>query len=478
MKTIKKENMYYILLFSTLFLSIIPNKFYIFFIVSYYVIFFCVAIKRIDISILLIAFTAGFSGVIRLNEFNNPLFAGFTTLEILIAFCVYLLLFLKYKLNTKIRVNKQLLLPATSLIVYLMWILVRSISDGIDMLRFLFTIREYIVPFLLLPILITVLMKDMRMIKKIALFFFMGTTIVAFLNIIHYFFGLNLEISRVITFYNDKSIFETRVIAGYPIPRMQHILGLSSQGAGSAFYIISAVLGVMFLSKIKSPMLNIISITAIFIHILPVVLMASFTGIVTLFFLFAMYLFLFKSKLKIVASIFSIPLLFFLFFTPIIETGGINSNTLFEYILFMFNEKVMTLMNGLNYNEIFFGTGMGLRGGNAIGVGDIAGTDKSLYFTDRWVFNVFFQLGVVGFILAIILTIAPIIYIKRVTKFYFNNDIYLYYVPSILLFGSLSFAHGYMLTERLFSILIVFSYAMIYVLYSQRKIRLVPELCG
>jgi hypothetical protein len=467
---LKKNIIYEISLFLFLFLSIFPSKIFLLGIVSYYISFLYISLKNIDISIKFIAFTVAFSGIIRLNEFRNPLLAGFGTIQILLLFLAYLLYIFKNKIEINLYFQKKLIFFIGLLCSFLTVIILKVFIDDTNIEKFLFIAREYFIPFLLLPIVIYALQKNIYLIKSIALYFFIGTSIIALLNIYHYFFGINgLEISRMVMYF-DSSNFYQRTIAGISIPRMQHILGLSSAGAGAAFYVTAAYIGYYCTKNKKNMIVKTIFILLIIILIIASILTVSFTGMVTVLFIsFIIFLFS-RSKLKFLLLFIFIFLLFLILFTPIISTGGLNSKTLFDYILFML-DRIVSMTNMLNIKELLFGNGMGLKSGIALGIGDMAGTLKASFFSDKWIFIVFFQLGLIGLVLSVLLTVLPIIYLYRLRKKLSKNNYIYIIIPLLFLVGSMSFVHGYMLIERLFSRLVVFSFAMIYVLYKQNGVK-------
>ena len=125
-------------------------------------------------------------------------------------------------------------------------LMVNILSNWSGLTRSLFMFREYIIPLMLFPFVIVILYKSKDLSKKILWAFFISTVIVALVNILHYLLDLPIGEPRWVMFYDPASGMssqypELRTVAGIPLPRMNHLLGLSGAAAGGVYYMTMSV---------------------------------------------------------------------------------------------------------------------------------------------------------------------------------------------------------------------------------------------
>ena len=184
---------------------------------------------------------------VRLYDLENQITAGFgffLSLTLIIVLFIHLTSKPRFKMS--IQGSEYIIFTIFALTILIIYIIQKSVS----VIVFVGYVREYFIPFLLLFVFVFVFNKDVFFVKKTLLFVIWPASIVGVFNIYHYLFGLDVVFDQFVMGQFGSSIPEVRSIFGFfPFPRLNHILGLGTQGGGGVFYIILSLIGIMLRDK-------------------------------------------------------------------------------------------------------------------------------------------------------------------------------------------------------------------------------------
>ncbi|MFW5803805.1 MAG: hypothetical protein ACOCWG_01080 [bacterium] len=454
--TIKKKHLLLVLSIICFFLILIPGIPYFIGFAMFFLSFIGLSLYKPLYGLYLIFFSLSFNGLIRWKMFDSFILAGFSTILVFIfILCQFILLLV----NKEYRINvhfKNFIFSKSSLGFYLFVIIsiffalltINVPLSSEKLIEMIMKYREYIIPILFIPFSISFIKKSTF--PRIIEFYVYGAVIIALINIIHLLFGLPIGIPRFVLHFSSQ-LPEIRSMFGIYLPRMNHILGLSTQGAGATFYTIAGIAGI-YLEKNKCSITNkLIWNLIIVVLFIASLLTVSFSMLLTIFFVFLFFkLINAKKKISLHKLLLGLPILvFFIYFLLFSEIISIDrKQNFFEYGIMTFFKK-LTLLEDFNFAQIIFGIGVGLKSGMALGVANLPGSDMSNYIFDHWIFVVFYQLGFIGFFLQLLIYFFCFFIIKR--NIHIGRDIENQRLLIVIIFGSLGFLHGSVLIERLFS---------------------------
>lgn len=232
-------------------LILLPGIPYWFYLLPFFAVFLLVSILYPTLGLLFVAFTHSFTGLIRWRAPNAMLLAGFGTILISL-FIVGVITngLINRRPHAPFEHGNWLAIKGMFLVwlLFVTMILLNLIAYWNGPVSTLMMFREYIVPLLMLPAAVLMLSYRPRDCRWVLLALFLGSAIVALVNVVHYAIGLPIPFPRWVTLFNVSTGVSTefvdfREILGIQLPRMKHLLGLSSAGAGGVYFMTMAFAG-------------------------------------------------------------------------------------------------------------------------------------------------------------------------------------------------------------------------------------------
>jgi hypothetical protein len=456
---IKSELFWAAALFLLLILILMPGIPYWLVLVPFFVIFLLVSIKYPSVGLLILAFSHSFSGLIRWKDQEVFLLAGFSTLLAVIFLLSAVtrgLVWGRFKLPIK---NDDLWpskLIFSILFLLLLLLTFNILSQGKGALTNVMMFREYILPLLIFPIAVSIFSERPRECKVILNALFVGSAIIAFVNIIHYVFDLPIARSRWVMQFEGATglateIPELRLIFGIPVPRMNHLLGLSGASAGGVYFITMGILGYFLLKSNSLGAWRRTLYFGCFVSLIAAILTVSLAVIVAILFVIVYLVSMSKKGRKATILVFCgmVTMPFLLLLLPALnEQNPINLAQ--NYVYEVWDGLIYPMLS--KFDSILLGDGLGLKSGGAIGVADFA-NEKYAQLTDQWFFVALYQLGLIGFILTIATIVVPFWIIREKLRKEVDKSIsYVVLAAGIVVAGFAGFSHGAAPIERLFSL--------------------------
>lgn len=404
---------------------------------------------------LIVATLIPLNGLVRWGDLDNPLAAGLFTLVLLL---IGLITFFKYAVSrsSQLRlVNSGQTRIVVALVAVLLTILfVHSVRLMSSPVVFLLVTREYLVVFLVIPIVYRAYNQKSHLALAFFETLFWVSAIVGLLNLIHLFWGIpSLHESRWVTLRGVDYGAQTRTIAGTTLPRMQHLLGLSTQGAGATFYVIQGFIGAFMVRRSgwsrRTRSLALLSCSILF---LAAALTVSMSLMVTTIVLLLYSVIQVINRKKTIQS-YALFLLIILFTVFIAMSSSFTTGTqqveLVSYGIESFIAPAFELLEQYSFGEVLFGSGLVLRSGGRLGANL---TSNSGVAVDRWVFTILLQTGLLGFTVVLFLWIATIKQaIQGVSSRSNHETCRLRWMSGAVAVGLIGFSHGAAPVERLFS---------------------------
>jgi len=434
-----------------------------------FIAFLVVSFSYPTVGLVFIVFTHSFSGVIRWKDQDAALLAGFGAILISL-----------FIMSTIVRglIQRRFKLPVyrsdwwASKLMFIVWLLfiillIANVAGNWGgILKTVMMFREYILPLLLFPAAISALVARPQDCRSILIALFLGGVIIAGINIFHYIFELSIPRSRwVMSFDSSSGLIsdypELRVVFGLiPVPRMNHLLGLSGASAGGVYFMVIGVLGYLFAKDNQKKIWRRLLYLGSSISVVAAVMTVSLAVIVALVFAI-MFLYLSLSKQKAYVSFVLGGLAVGLMVLVLLASseGGDSLVMGLNYILEVWHGIVVPAL--LQFDSIFLGDGLGLKSGEALGVADFL-NEKYAQTTDQWLFVAFYQLGIVGFILTCAFFALPLWMGYKISRACQRGNIgYVALGASVVIAGFLGFSHGAAPIERLFSLPLILMIAII-----------------
>ena len=431
------------------------------------------------LGLLIVAFTHNFTGLVRWKAPNALLLAGFGTILI----SLFLVGFVTNRLinrrpHTRSEHANWWAINGTFLVwlLFVTMIFLNIIAYWNGPVSTLMMFREYIIPLLLLPATVSMLSDRPRNCKWALLALFLGSAIVALVSIVHYAVGLPIHFPRWVTLFNpltgsSTDIVNFREIFGLQLPRMQHLLGLSSDGAGGVYFMTMAFAGYFLARHLLLQKWRLVLYSGSLVNAVAAVLTLSFSLIV-MFACVTTYQYLasiLRSRLTTIAILRHIVVGATLILIVLMLNQSISSGfDLIEYIGRQFQKNVIPTLTA--FDSFIFGDGLGLKSGGAVGVADAVLSQKHQYINDQWLLVVIYQLGVLGFFLVIAFFLLPLwMSVKVFCRRDFDEMGLLSMVAGIIVAGFIAFMHGAAPIERLFSAPMMITIAVIVVAARQPR---------
>lgn len=404
-----------------------------------------ISVKKPSIGAIVLAGSLPISGIIRWSDLENIIASGYLTILIfLLSAVVFFRMLFDKKKNLYFSLNSNWLILSPFLLFLLVHIFLASSSGPV-----LFAMmRNYIIPFLAFFIFIEAVKSSENVKRKLIISLYISTVVVGVFNLIHYFYGLDIALSRFVMVKED--IPATRDYGLGAFPRMNHILGLGTQGSGGVFYAILALIGI-YLTVNSRLKVKVLLIASALVFLVNIYFIGSISGVLTLFIGFVI---LGLTKNIKLIPILSFPFVIFiltgLFFFPIPITDFPN---MASYAYHGFIAEVVIEASDYSLIQLLLGNELGLAGGGV----DLIRTTG---FLDRWLFGAFLQLGLVAFASMIMWYLFVFLIAFKNLRISKQKDYAL--LTLIILTGSLTYAHQSALMQPLFIYLIMLSLSLIY----------------
>lgn len=390
------------------------------------------------------------TGILRWDDLGNFVSASFVSL---VYFFLVIVLFLRVVSSGCLNIprkGRNVFLANLFLIIVLVIGCVAQIHDPVF---FALTFREFVLPAILFFACYSLIKNDKQKIYYVIYSIFITSGLVATLNLAHYFYGLSIVIDNRVMALGGEGTAVYRSVFGFDIYRLQHILGLSTQGAGGTFYTIMSSLGLLLVSHVKSSLHKLLICSFSLILFFAALLIVSLSTVVTLIIVVvARYYWVCQKRKKIggfLGLVFlMLPISFLLLFNLEVTAGGVKLNIL-DYAYESFISKAIDLVTNLDFYDFLFGFGLIAKGGSGL-TGVIYTADVSSFVIDRWVFVALFQLGFMGFSIMIFSWLFNIIKSASISC---NDqcDVLGYKACFIVFLACYGFSHGAAIIDNLFS---------------------------
>ena len=384
------------------------------------------------------------SGVIRWSDHENIVSAGYLSILIAALSCAVFLriIFVKGKVCTfSLNTYWLVFLPFFAILLAHIFLASGGFAALFAMLR------NYLIPFFSFFIFVEAIKSCKDMKKNLLVVLYITSLFVVVVNFIHYFYGLDIAITRFVMISEEDP-----AIRGYgsvTFPRMNHILGLGPQGAGGVFYGIIALIGIYLMAS-GSNMAKIFLAMSTFIFLVAIFFIGSVSGMVTLL-IGAGILTIIHNRRLIPVMAFPVIICFTLglFYIPV-PLAGYSNIASYAYIGFIAN--IVNDASDYSPAQFFLGNELGLTGGGVQSV--------TIGFFDRWVFGVFLQLGLIAFI-SMSLWYAIVIF-AAFKKTYSPKEKEFAVFALLIFFGSLTYGHQSALMQPLFVPLLMLAVSLLY----------------
>lgn len=420
-----------------------------------------------------ISFMQVFSGLVRWKNPENIMLAGFRT-EIILVFLFIFLLHLSI-------LKKKRFLPAYSgttqinktfsrryryiIFLFILWIIIRTIAGSINIIGIFLIIRESILVLLLFFAVISILHNKIYLSKYILLSLCLGSSCVAVINLIHYFYGLPLPWPPVMMAPNTTDIILYRSFSGIIVPRMRPLLGGIGPGGAAAFYASMAMCSLCCMNCFDlKKSLKIVMLISFCTLITAACCTLSYSLLLCVFLGFwGFSLKLRKQQIKIIGKFFICCFFFILFYGNFISVtiNGNISNSLIVY----FWKNIISIYHGLmshGISEFLFGFGMSVRTGSLIEMNQNSQNEFLMNLADdQWWFVVINQLGIIGFVLAVLIIVPALV--RSIRKISSNSSVSNYmFCATVLLISLCGFVHGFPLFDKPHDFAFAMALAIIY----------------
>jgi hypothetical protein len=397
-------------------------------------------------------FFNAFSTLFRISNSSSLLLAGLTTLSntaAVIGTLAHLAVrpqLLRLGLPRD-RLDRAAWMLACVVACFTALMLLSAVRGATGSLRFALLVREHLVPAVLFVIAALTVRKPAQL-EKLLLFFGIGAALVATVNVVHYFFGIDqLQTNRFVV-HSVSSVPAIRQFLILQAVRLYHILGLSTQGGGAVYYGLAAI-GVYYVGYARSSMRSHSWLLPLFVLILTGVLTFSNSWLVLLVAFLAVEMYRRSGRnLRLIVA----PAVAVAAALVIMIPGVTGHQSVVVYAYDAFLAPGLETIQSQGAGGVLAGEGLSLISGGLVGAGEsdvsAAGTHIA---RDRWLLVVQLQMGVVGLLLAA-LVIGATLHLLSATKVLADQKAKTVVQAALLLILlSLSFAHGFSFLERLFS---------------------------
>ena len=402
-----------------------------------------ISIKKPAIGAIVLAGCIPLSGIIRWSDHGNLIAAGFVTVLIAALFSVISIrkAYNYEKLEISSKSHELILLP----FICILLIHIFMASESLELLFAM--VRNYLIPLLAYFIFVAAIetKQDITakqdIVRKLIFGLYISATFVMIINLMHYFFGLNISLSKYVISNEGNIAFRNYGFGHFP--RMNHIIGFGSQGSGGVFYGIFLMLSIYLIPG--APLLKkVMLVLAACLFLMSILLIASISGFVTLILGFGLMILI---KYKKFLPILTAPsIMLFITTVFIIPIPAYDYSSIGSYAYYGFIHKFVVDIAAYPIYKIFLGNELGLAGG---GLGYIMTTG----FHDRWLFGALLQLGIIAFF-SMVGWYSYIIYLAVKRYNFYGNNIGI--VFSLIVFvAGLSYAHQAALMQPLFVYLLM-----------------------
>ncbi|MGP8307239.1 hypothetical protein [Vibrio sp. YIC-376] len=274
-------------------------------------------------------------------------------------------------------------------------------------------------------------------------FLYYGLLIVSSMSLIHYLFNISDVFERYVPRrgFSGDEFASIRVVMGIPIPRMNSLFVLSTQGASSCLYAVG-----MYLSIFEYKHLNINkAIAYVFgiIFTLCGVFSVSFSFILTLSIIFLIRVMSSRSVYLRLSSLIFGGVVLFLLSSATINDGN-RSVGLIPYALDSFIGPAVGVIDAMSFGDFIFGFGIIPK----LYYNEYMPIDTKHFLSDvvydNWLIGAFLQAGFIYSILSLLLLIFVV---HRHLNLKNNHVITL---ACTIFLSFLGFSHGFFLLDRLF----------------------------
>ena len=421
---------------------------------------FLITLKKPSLGLIVISFLVSSYVIVRWKDFDSILLAGFRTEIFTIFISACILRSILFKDDILKFYNDPIFF------LFIFWcLLCFSINSNFNIQLFTLAIRENLEAWFLLPFVISIFKRDIRVIKLVACALVFGASFVALINVLNYY---NLIIINIPAYVEAKNFTHERNLLGFSVKRMNPFFGIGPSGGGQyyASMFIQAFLLIFILIqekfsyfRYKLVKFNIIFMS-LFASFLLLVYASLLTASVSSFGSIAIVLIILNSQLKLTASpvtLFrkvTIPVLVILFLT-IVDLKillGINVGSSWDYLTDYFIRFGINLID--RSSNLLTGNSLSLRTASTV-----VGTDSLGVIDVSW-FALIEKFGILGFVLGILFTL-------KYTYLFLSASIAKYYrhiftLSGVLLVSLLSYSHAPPIITRPFDYLAMISVAGIY----------------
>ena len=425
---------------------------------AFLILYFIFSIWSLRYTAIIAIFLIPLAGLIKWTGGATAFIILFQSIMFIVAL---LTTFFHVVLNQGLKVSsipKTLFLPFTPFIVILTY---HTLIVAVDSpIRGLAYFREYILPLLLFFVFFYALKNKSISVTSILYTLSISTTLVAVVNLLHYFFGLESEYPRYVSVDGFPDTPQLRGIFGLIIPRAQHLLGLGSQGGGAVFYAITGFLSLLLAQTLRR-WEKIILVCCAMVLFLAGAVVFSGSFILSLIFLALFYkLFATNTTRSVTKTSISLVLISMPGYILLSNNMLIGSHSQFLSYGFVFIDYGIALLEYAITNFIMFGHGLELLGFYETN-NDIS---KPIYF-DTWIFSVTPQIGLFGFLSMVLSWFYWILLVTlkndKNKAFHIENA-----TVGIILVGSLAYSHQAAFVARLMMPLIIIALSILAFKYS------------
>jgi hypothetical protein len=419
---------------------------------------FITSLKRPDLGLIMISFLVSSYVLVRWKS-DSFILSGFRS-EI---FAVFILACILRAINIK-KENLLKLPNEPILLLFILWsLLCFFFHSNANPALFLLAVRENLEAWLLFPIVVNLLKKDMSLLKLTIYALVFGCAFVALVNVGNYYGIININISE----YAVRGTYvHQRTIAGFNIKRINPFFGVGPSGGGQYYSVICIQSFLLLYSLLREFFLRNKSIVfwslALLLFFSSLIMTWAIILTVSISSLGAVSIAILAANLRLRGSInlsfmvkllFLMPAVIFLLFFLDLNQFGINKyDNPFSYFTDGFAAKGFNLLS--TTTNLFFGNSLSLRTGTSqIGSLELGVVDVSWFILVE-------KMGIVGLIIGLSFT-GKYLY-KFLTASVPKVSKELFLMAGIMLFSLMSYSHNSPMILRPFDYLFMLSTASLF----------------
>lgn len=413
-----------------------------------------VSVKRPVEGLSLVLLVNGFSTLARASNPGSMILAGFTTLSSVAAILGAFVWIALRPRNALIPVPRDRMswnaaLLGGAVACFVAATIVACVRGATTPVRLALLIREHIVPAALFFVALLAVRRGDQL-EKLIKMFGVGAAIVAAANLVHYAFGISgLDANRIVI-HGGSSTPALRQFLIFQGIRLYHILGLSTQGGGAVYYGLAAI-GLYYAAANTESGRRRIWWVPITILLAAGIFTFSNSWLV-LMAVFAVIEAYRRVGRDIFVRIILLPVLVGGMLLIVAVPGVTGGRSVLSYGMEAFIRPGIEVLQSQGPVGILIGQGLSLISGGMVGLQD---QDVATYGAhvarDRWLLVVQLQMGFIGFALAALVMIGAATTLRASRRLEDPRDRQMVGTALTLVLLSLSFAHGFVLIERLFS---------------------------